>query len=303
MKKILALLLAVCLAATALSACVIIDDEKPLTTNAPDGTSSTDTSTAPPETKAPETAEVTIAETVVYDENGIKITVTGIDNNSLFGKEIKFLVENSTDKNITVSGNTFIVNGVTLYGMMYIDVAAGKKANDTLTFMRTDLENAGISEIASVSAHDLHITDTDSFDTLYEIPLSIETSVSETYSQAINDAGDVVFEQDGITVIAQVVTDSMWGNTVRLLVKNGTGKDVIVNAENISVNGFTITAWMYDVVCKDTVRFCDLDLFSSGLKDNGIEEIEDVSFTIRVTEEETYDPITESGELQVFVTK
>ena len=87
---------------------------------------------------------VSITEAVVYDENNIKITVTGIDNNSFWGKEIKFLVENNTSNNISVSGSTFVVNGITIYGAMNINVAAGKKANDSLIFMSANLEAAGI---------------------------------------------------------------------------------------------------------------------------------------------------------------
>ena len=240
-----------------------------------------------------------LAQTLVYDSNGIKITATELKMNGFMGPEIKFLVENNTDKNIAFTADLLVVDGVTVTGYMYVDVAAGKKANDVLTVYETALESAGIDTIGRIVNFDGRIVDTDSFETLYDAPFTLETSAAGTVTPGTHDSGELLFQDQGISVYTQVIADQLFGKSVRLLVKNETQADVIVQAENISVNGFTVDAWMYDTVYANTVRYCELDLLSSSLADNGIETIEAVTFTLEILNANTYDIITQSQELTV----
>ena len=98
------------------------------------------------------------------------------------------------------------------------------------------------------------------------MPFAIETSASATYTQTIDETGDVLYDENGVTVIAKIFTDSFLGHTVRLLIKNNTGKDILASADNVSVNGFTVNAWMHNAVYVDTVRYCELDMFASDLE-------------------------------------
>ena len=69
---------------------------------------------------------------VVYDDNGIKITYTGITESSglMGGKKIGLVIENNTSKNYTVQVRNFSINGVMVNPIFSCDVAAGKKAVD-----------------------------------------------------------------------------------------------------------------------------------------------------------------------------
>ena len=100
---------------------------------------------------------------------------------------------------------------------------------------------------------------------------------------------------------SKVISDEFYGKTVLLYVKNESEKDITIEGTNISVNGFMIDAWLYDNVYAGTVRFCELDLFASSLEENGIEEVEDVTFTINIIDPKSYNTIANSGELQVLV--
>ena len=296
MKKIIALLFALCVVASMLTACG--GNEQPLSTSDPKQEALPTESESAPETTAP-SAE--LVESVVYDADGIKITATKLSKDDIWGCGVSFLVENNTDRNLSFSGDYFVVNGVTVYGMLYIDVAAGKKANGSVFFSHDELERAGISEFATISTYNARMVDTDNYDTVADVAFDLTTTLAGNYIQSIDESGEVIFDQDGVTVIAQIISDSFYGNVVQLFTKNNTGKDIIIQAENVSVNGFTIDAWMYDVVYHDSVRYCQMEIFQDSLDTNGIEEIEEVTFTIRVIENDTYDSITESGELKVYV--
>ena len=75
-------------------------------------------------------SEITLAEQEVYNDNGIVVTVTGIDTNSMWGTDISVLVENSSEQNVTVQTRNGSINGYMMDFQMSCDVAAGKKAND-----------------------------------------------------------------------------------------------------------------------------------------------------------------------------
>ena len=87
---------------------------------------------------------VTIEETVLLDENGIKITAIGLED-GWFGTDLKLLIENNGDKNVTVQARNSSVNGFMVDTMMSEDVVAGKKANTTLTFSTGGLKEANIA--------------------------------------------------------------------------------------------------------------------------------------------------------------
>ena len=262
-------------------------------------TQSTTTPTQP-STKPAEPEKVALQETVIYDDQGIKITVKELLD-GWSGPELKVLVENNTTHNIVFSGSEFIVNGVTISGHAYIDVAAGKKTNDTITIYDDDLEVAGIQSLATIQGMDFRVYDSDSYVDLFDVAFTLTTSIAATHVQNIDDSGDVLFEKSGVTVIAKKLHEDWLGYTVVLFVRNDTGKEIIVNADDISVNGFTITGWLYDHVYADSVRFCEITISSSSLKENDIEKIETVTFTIDIIDADTYNRIATSEEIGITV--
>lgn len=294
MKKIFACLLAGLLLLGSLSGCDL-EGSYPLSTVLPgEEGSQTQPQTQPPKVSAE------LPETVVFDEAGVKVTATGLEEGFL-GTEIKFLVENSTDRNIVFSQDLIVINGVTLSGFAYIEAAAGKKSNGSLTVYQSDLEAVGITDLGTLICHDGRILDSDSFDLLHKVSYSLQTTAESAPGANLPAYGDVIFEEKGIRVTAQVVSDEFYGSSVQLLVENNTDTHIVVHGENISVNGFTVTAWMYDTVYAGTARICQLDLYSSELEENGIKQVEEITFTLDFLNEATYNSVAKSEELRVFV--
>lgn len=262
----------------------------------------TQSTAQPTESRVPETTALPQLESqVVYDSDGITVTVKDLQEDWM-GTRVNLLVENRTDRNIALSGDVFAVNGVTVPGYLYAEAAAGMKTNDSIELYADALKTANISRISTIRTGDARIVDTDDFDVLARVELDLATDIAPGYQQGIDDSGEVLFEQEGITVVAQVISQELYGRTVRLLVKNETGKDILVEAEHISVNGYTLDAWLYEKVLADTVRFCALDLFAGGLEANGIEEIEQVSFTLKFLNATNLETLLKSDVLEVYVT-
>lgn len=266
----------------------------------------TEKPSAPAELTRPVRTEPTdklqlLPEQVIYDSEGIRITVRGLEENTMAGTRIRILVENGTEHNIAFSGDLFVVNGVTVPGYLYTEVAAGMKSNDAIELYSDTLEAAGIVEIGTLQGADARIVDTDTYENLAAVPFTLETAYAQGLKYQPDESGVELFRTEDITVIAQVISEEFYGRTARLLVKNDSDEDIIVEAENISVNGYTVDAWLYDVVCEDTVRYCQLDLFETGLAENGIDRIETITFRLNILDAEDYETVARSELLTVEV--
>ena len=186
-------------------------------------------------------------------------------------------------------------------GYLYTEVAAGMKANDGVELFGESLETAGILQVGTVRGVDARIVDTDTYETLAQVPFYLETAYAQDLDYRPDETGVELYRAGDVTVTAQVISDVFYGKTARLLVKNEGDRDVIVEAEHVSVNGYTLDAWLYDTVCAGTVRYCQLDLFEMGLAENGIEQIETVTFRLNILDAQSFETLAQSELLTVTV--
>ena len=238
-----------------------------------------------------ETQDVTLAETVLFDQDGIRITATGLSTDSLFGPELNLLVENDSAQNIVVQPNYCMVNGYMMDGLLSADVAAGKKANDTLDFLSNDLARCGIETITDIEL-DLVVSDGDSWQTLYETgPVILQTSAAGQYTQTYDDSGEEIYNQNGIRVVAKSVNDDLFGMGIKFYLENNTDKAVIVNADNVSVNGYMMTDLFYSDLAPRSHAVDTLTLLGSELEDNHIDTITDAELSLQITDADYYQTI------------
>lgn len=240
---------------------------------------------------AAEENAVTLDETVIYDGNDIKITAIGIKEDSFFGSELNLLIENNGTQNIVVQPDYCLVNGYMMYGLMSSDVAAGKKNNDTLDFSGSTLKACGIDQIADIRLR-LTVIDSDSWMTLFKTDeITLQTSAAGTYTQTYDDSGKVIYDTNGIKVVAKSADDEFLGKGVAFYLENNTDRHVVVNGENISVNGYMMTDLFYADLAPQSHAVDILTLLSSDLQNNAIDTIEEVDLTLRITDYDSYENI------------
>lgn len=238
-----------------------------------------------------ETQDLTLAETVLFDQDGIRVTATGLSTDSLFGPELNLLVENDSAQNIVVQPNYCMVNDYMMDGLLSADVAAGKKANDTLDFLSNALARCGIETITDIEL-DLVVSDGDSWQTLYETgPVILQTSAAGQYTQTYDDSGEEIYNQNGIRVVAKSVNDDLFGMGIKFYLENNTDKAVIVNADNVSVNGYMMTDLFYSDLAPRSHAVDTLTLLGSELEDNHIDTITDAELSLQITDADYYQTI------------
>lgn len=286
-KKLISILLAAVLVLSLLAAC----SDKPVSEDPKD--------TTPQQKPEP---EVTVAAKVIFDADDVKITVTGMKIGWL-GPEFTVDIVNGSENNINFSVSEFIVNGITVGGFGYVEAPAGKEVSDIFYLYSSDLAASGIENLSTIRCMDGSIIDSDSYERLKDFTFDLTTSVGAGHKQEINQEGNVILESENVKVISQTFTHESYGQAVRLLVLNDTGKTVIVEATDVTVNGKEVSAWMYDRVYADTVRYCELDLFATDLNGKDIDKIEKVSFRLSIIDADGYDAILETDKITIDVNK
>lgn len=101
-------------------------------------TSKVESGSATPVEEQKDEAEVKQEEVVLVDDELAKIVVTEKFNDEIFGPSYKVSIENKTDKKIIVQTRDVSIDGVMEEPIFSVEVTAGKKANDNMTFMNIE---------------------------------------------------------------------------------------------------------------------------------------------------------------------
>lgn len=295
MKKVMVIILALSLVFS-LCACGGSSTQKPI--NADDGSQQSSTSgqpSVPEESDAPEETAVTIENAVLLDQDGLVITAKELVDDSIWGMGVKVLVENSSEKNLGVQCNSIIVNNYMITDLFSCSVAAGKKSNETIYLSSSGLEAAGITTISDIVIS-FHVFDSDSYSTLFDTAeIEIKTSAYRTVEQVVMDDGKELFNQDGIRIVGRFVEeDSFWGAGVLLFIENGYGENIIVQCDNMSINGFMVTPYFSCTVNSGRMALSDITIMSSDLEENDIETVEDIELVFKIINPDTYQTIVET---------
>jgi hypothetical protein len=241
------------------------------------------------------TAAVTIDEQVLVDQDDIVITATEYVTDSIWGDGIKLLMENNSDKDVMVSCTALIVNDYMITDLFASEVAAGKKANDTLYLSSSELAAAGIENVGKIEIY-FHVYDSSTYDTVLDTDcVTIQTSEYENMDTTPNDAGTELYNENGIKIVGKTVDEnSFWGTAILLYCENNSGKNVGISVEDMSINGFMMSPAFSTTIYNEKKSIDEITVFSSDLEENGIESIEQVELQFHIYDADSYSAIADS---------
>lgn len=248
--------------------------------------------------------DVAIEEQVLLEQDGIKITAKELSNDSFWGPEVKLLVENTSSQSVTVQLRDVSVNGIMMEPMFSTDVAAGKKVNDSITFMNSEFEEAGITIIQNME-FSFHVFDTESWDTVFDSEtIYLATNADGMVEQEVDKEGQLVLEQDGISVVIKEVdsTDSFWGADIYVYIENTSDRNVTVQARSVSINGFMVEPMFSCDVVAGKQAYDSLTFLESNLTENGIESIDNMEISFHIFDTENWNTIFDSEQISVSFT-
>ena len=99
----------------------------------------------PKPSQTPEFSPLTLV-----DNDQITVKITGIDADGFLGYTLKVFLENKTDKELMFSTDDVSVNGFMCDPFWASSVAAGKKANEEISFSEGDFEKNGITAVEEI---------------------------------------------------------------------------------------------------------------------------------------------------------
>ena len=246
--------------------------------------------------------KVTIEQQVLFEQEGIKVTAQEYVTDSILGDGIKLLVENSSDKTVTVGCNALIVNNYMITDLFASEVAAGKKSNEVMYISSSELEAAGIESVGQVEIY-FHIYDSNSYDTIFDTDcVTIKTSEYANMDTTPDDAGVELYNGNGIRIVGKAVDENrFWGKAILLYCENNSGKKVGINVEEMSINGFMMNPVFSTTIYDGRMSIDDITIFSSDLEDNGIESIEEVELKFHIYDADSYNTITDTESITFSV--
>ena len=238
--------------------------------------------------------DVSIDESVIVDQDAIKITATEYVSDSIMGDGIKLLVENNSDKDYTVGCDALIVNDYMITDLFVSEIAAGKKANETMYLSSSSLSAAGIENVGKIEMY-FHAYDSELNYLFKNVYTELHTSEFDNMDTTPNDAGTELYNENGIKIVGKTVDeDSFWGTAILLYTENTSGKNVGISVDDMSINGFMMSPFFSTTVYDGKKSIDEITVFSSDLEANGIESIEDVELKFHIYDADSYSTIADS---------
>lgn len=253
----------------------------------------------------------TISETVLYDENDIRITANELTYNE-YAAELSLTIENNSDKDMSFYSNTYgyscnSINGYMITdGYVHREVEANMKARASISFNYDKLMQYGIFEIADIEVG-FDIKDDDD-NHIYTGPCQIKTSAAEGYDYqshsfretVVSDAAqntyhysvsyfsnEIPHDQNGYPVASGGMIQYENGETHLLLeIENTTQEPVNVSTNDIYLNNLCIHSYRYNSTSIYPGKTGIVEVNISNILDNkdwklyGIESVSTVTLTL-----------------------
>ena len=147
-NKVIAAMFAILLL-LALAACAPASETG---TDAPTiGSTATAHSTTAPPTKPNLQETPTFEPIVLIEDHNTVVKITAVEKDNLWGYTLKVYLENKTDKELMFTVDDVSVNGFMCDPFWAETVAAGKKSNTTISWLKSNFEENGIQEVEDIT--------------------------------------------------------------------------------------------------------------------------------------------------------
>ncbi len=229
---------------------------------------------------------VTIEEQVLFEQDGLKVTATEYVVDPIWGDGVKLLIENDGTSDIGLGCNALIVNDYMITDLFSATVAAGKKDYETLDLSSSGLKAAGIDNVGKIEIY-FHTFDPDTYKTITDLDcVTIQTSAFDSMDSTPNDAGQELYNADGIRIVGKYVDEnSFWGAAVLLYIENNSGENRIIQCDDMSINGFMVTPYFSSTVYDGKKAIDEITLMSSELEENNITSVDEIELKFKIIDE------------------
>lgn len=236
----------------------------------------------------------TIDSQVLYEGNGIKITLKETEIKNFNRVELPLMLENESERPVTVQVRDISINNIMYDAVFSSEIAAGKKANDSLQFYNGDdrVDFAFVSDIE----FKFHIFDGETWDTIEDTEQIYLQTSNEDYQYMPMKDGEVLFDQKGVTITYQGLKEDFGEVKVLLLIENTSDTYLCTQVRDSSINGFMVDSIMSSDILPGKSAYTSIGFLKSYLEENEItmETIEEIEFYFHIFEWDSWDEYIDS---------
>lgn len=300
MKKIICLVLVLCMFAMMMAGCN--NNETTPTIGGTQSDPTTNNSNPTESTPTVEEPSCTIEETVLYDKDGVKITAKEIVADETMGDGLKLMIENNTDKDIDVICEKLIVNNFMISNLFGTSITAGNKSNNTLNLLDSDIRAAGIDVIGQIEVS-FTIRDTKTYEVLAMTEMAtLKTSMFDEMDTTPDDVGVELWNENGVRIMGRYVNEnSYWGAAVLLYLENTSGKSIDVICDSMSINGYMVQPYFGCQMLDNRNAISTVVIFAESLEENNIEKIESIEISFVIYNPDINELLFETGKINIDV--
>lgn len=242
--------------------------------------------------------DTTIDKQVILDTNDVRVTVTGLSLGGLIGPELDVEVENKTDKEINVGVDRVAVNGIMIDGIFSCSVKDGEKETDSIMLDILSLEKVYLAKIKDIEFN-LIVSDATTWDKLSESGLIKLKTSEKWYNQDYNSNGQVLFNEEGLKIVAQgLKNDDYFGHDLLLYIENNTTSDLVIESKDEFINGVRVKGLFSSTVTVGNKAYARVSFSYSSLEQNNITSIEDIALKFNIANL-NFDTLLETDTIQV----
>lgn len=232
--------------------------------------------------------EISFTETVAVDNDECAIKITELDPDDIFGYVIKVRLENKSDeKTYMYTVESAAINGVQCETIFAADVSPETKANEEITLFTSELKDNGIVYFTDIELT-FRVYDNDDWTaddvakkTVHIYPYGEENAVEFVRETKATD--NVIIDNDRVTVtVTGYENDDVWGFGVNLFFVNKTDKSITFGIDDASVNGYMADPFYAKILSAGKCAFGSATWFTSTLDENGITDVEEIKFNLRI---------------------
>ena len=233
---------------------------------------------------------VTVERQVILDTPSFKVTVTGLMGYIVgAGPELYLSVENKTNNDYELHVDDICVNGWQLSFGFGLDAGPGI-TETSIEFDKNELAQCNITKLAEIEFK-LSIYDPETEEHVYTLDhVDIKTSAADTYVQTYDENGTVVFDQDGVKLVAKGYVEDEYGDKgFTLYIYNTTDHGVTVGLTDTKVNGIPLESYRFGSCLPGKHKLDDITFLGFELEEAGITDIHEITTAFEITDNDTYE--------------
>ena len=231
--------------------------------------------------------------TVLYDRDGVRITVTDYNPDLSYGPKFYVSIANSTDRVVRVSTELLSVNGYMINDgvNLYKDVAADTEEEDYILLSNEFMGRCGIRQLCNIAFY-VYVLDPETNVPLSE-PQLVTLDVTAQCNQTVDTTGQELYNKDGIRIIFKGVdSDELYEGAVYFLIENNSGENISVYTNTITLNSVTVDNILWTDVRDGTAALdCFYLEYLSDYELESLAQIETVTVKFQLIDFDTMDGI------------